>query len=160
MNYSLQTGVLPAAFKPAVVKPLLKKSSLDPSILNNYRLVSNLLFLSKILEKLFFVFIQLNNFLNQNNILEKYQSGFTMNHSTETALLKIVNDIRWNMDSQKLSVLVLLDLSAGFDTVDHHILLSRLRNLVGLGSTPISQIVFSYWSWRPERETFTITTGS
>ncbi|XP_076601118.1 uncharacterized protein LOC143329205 [Chaetodon auriga] len=139
VNYSLQTGVFPAAFKTSVVKPLLKKSNLDPNIFNNYRPVSNLPFLSKILEKL--VFNQVNDFLNSINILEKYQSGFRMNHSTETALLKILNDIRYNADSQKLTVLVLLDLSAAFDTVDHHILSNRLRNLVGLSGT-----VFNWFS--------------
>uniref|UniRef100_A0A671TXF6 Reverse transcriptase domain-containing protein n=1 Tax=Sparus aurata TaxID=8175 RepID=A0A671TXF6_SPAAU len=136
VNCSLQTGVFPAAFKTAVVKPLLKKSNLDPDIFANYQPVSNLPFLSKILEKL--VYIQLNVFLNSNNILEQCQSGFRMNHSTETALMKIVNDLRCNMDSQKLSVLVLLDLSAAFDTVDHHILLNRLRHLVGLSGTVLN----------------------
>ena len=139
VNYSLQTGVFPTAYKTAVVKPLLKKSNLDPNILNNYRPVSNLPFLSKILEKL--VFNQLNYFLNKNNILEKYQSGFRMNHSTETALLKILNDIRCNADTRKVTVLVLLDLSAAFDTVDHHILLNRLRTLIGLSGT-----VFNWFS--------------
>ena len=117
----------------AVVRPLLKKSNLDLNIFNNYRPVSNLPFLSKILERL--VFNQLIDFLNRNNIIEKYQSGFRMNHSTETALLKILNDFRCNADAQKHTVLVLLDLSAAFDTVDHHILLNRLRNLVGLSGT-------------------------
>ena len=56
-------------------------------------------------------------FLNSNNILEQCQSGFKINHSTETAFVKIVNDLRCN----KLSALVLLDLSAAFDIVDHHI---------------------------------------
>ena len=82
MNCSLQTGVFPTAFKTAVVKPLLKKSNLDPNVLNNYRPVSNLPFLSKILEKL--VFNQVNDFLNRNSILEKHQSGFRTNHSTDT----------------------------------------------------------------------------
>ncbi|XP_054864080.1 uncharacterized protein LOC129348233 [Amphiprion ocellaris] len=133
INCSVQTGVFPTAFKTAVVKPLLKKSNLDPNVLNNYRPVSNLPFLSKILEKL--AFNQVSDFLNRINILEKHQSGFRMNHSTETALLKILNDIRWNLDNKKLTVLVLLDLSAAFDTVDHHILLNRLKHLVGLSGT-------------------------
>ena len=90
---SLQMGVFPTAFKT---------------------LVSNLPFLSQILEKL--VYIQLKYFLNSNSILEQCQSGFRMNRSTETAFVKIVN-LRCHMDSQKLSVLVLLDLSAAFDTV-------------------------------------------
>ena len=109
MNCSLQTGVFPTSFKTAVVKPLLKKSNLDHNILNNYRPVSNLPFLSKILEKL--VFNQLNDFLKINNILERHQSGFRTNHCTETALLKILNDIRFNLDNHKLTVLVLLDLT-------------------------------------------------
>ncbi|XP_073349448.1 uncharacterized protein [Pagrus major] len=133
VNCSLQTGVFPTSFKTAVVKPLLKKSDLDPNVLNNYRPVSNLPFLSKILEKL--VSNQVNEFLNSKHILESHQSGFRMNHSTETALLKILNDIRCNLDNNKLTVLVLLDLTAAFDTVDHHILLNRLRNLVGLSGT-------------------------
>ena len=116
-----------------VVNPLLKKSNLDPNILNNYRPVSNLPFLSKVLVKL--DFNQVNEFLIANNILEKYQSGFRTNHSTERALLKILNDIRCNLDNHKLTVLVLLDLTAAFDTVDHHILLNRLRNLIGLSGT-------------------------
>uniref|UniRef100_A0A3B3I2H5 Reverse transcriptase domain-containing protein n=1 Tax=Oryzias latipes TaxID=8090 RepID=A0A3B3I2H5_ORYLA len=135
-NCSLQTGVFPSACKTAVVRPLLKKSNLDPKIMDNYRPVSNLPFLGKIIEKL--VFIQLHDFLNEHNVLEKCQSGFRTNHSTETALLKILNDLRHNYDSQKLSVLVLLDLSAAFDTVDHQILIDRLRSRVGLSGTALN----------------------
>ncbi len=116
--------------KTAVVKPLLKMLNLDNTILSNYRPISNLPFTSKMIEKV--IFNQLNNYLNSNGYLDNFQSGFRAHHSTETALIKIINDIRLHSDSGKISVLVLLDLSAAFDTVDHNILLERLENLVGL----------------------------
>uniref|UniRef100_A0A8C6NY71 Reverse transcriptase domain-containing protein n=1 Tax=Nothobranchius furzeri TaxID=105023 RepID=A0A8C6NY71_NOTFU len=122
MNCSLQTEVFPAAFKRAVVRPLLEKSNLDFNDFNNFRPVSNLPFLSKILEKL--VLIQLNDFINHQHVLEKFQSGFRVNHST-----KILNDFRTNFDARRVTVLVLLDLSAAFDTVEHTILLTRLKKI-------------------------------
>ncbi len=100
------------------------------AIYSNYRPISNLPFIGKIIEKI--VFNQLNNYLNSNEYLDNFQSGFRVHHSTETALIKIINDICFNSDSGKISVLVLLDLSAAFDTVDHNILLERLENWVGL----------------------------
>ncbi len=99
-------------------------------MLSNYRPISNLPFIGKIIEKV--VFNQLNNYLNSNGYLDNFQSGFRVHHSTETALIKIINDIRLNSDSGKISVLVLQDISASFDTVDHNILLERLENWVGL----------------------------
>ncbi len=71
-------------------------------------------------------------YLNSNGYLDNFQSGFRAHHSTETALIMIINDVRFNSDSGKISVLVLLDLSAAFDTVDHNMLLERLENWVGL----------------------------
>ena len=129
INTSLQSGSFPKSLKMAIVKPLLKKRSLDTSVLNNYRLISNLPFIGKIIEKIFF--IQLSEFLSTNHCLDPFQSGFRSYHSTETALIKVLNDIRLNTDSQRASVLVLLDLSAAFDTVDHAILLHRLEHWVG-----------------------------
>ncbi len=99
-------------------------------VLSNYRPISNLPLIGKIIEKV--VFNQLNNYLNSNGHLDNLQSGFRAHHSTETALIKIINDIHFNSDSGKISVLVLLDLSAAFDTIDHNILLERLENWVGL----------------------------
>ncbi len=130
VNTSLLSGTFPNSLKTPVVKPLLKKRNLDSTMLSNYRPISNLPFIGKIIEKI--VFNQLNNYLNSNEYLDNFQSGFRVHHSTETALIKIINDIHFNSDSGKISVLVLLDLSAAFDTVDHNILLERLENWVGL----------------------------
>ena len=102
-------------------------------MLTNYRPISNLPFIAKIIEKV--VFNQLSNFLKSSGLFDKFQSGFRPHHSTETALIRVLNDIRLNTDSGKVSVLVLLDLSAAFDTVDHSILLNRLETWAGLSGT-------------------------
>ena len=135
INSSLLSGYVPQSFKVAVIKPLLKKPTLDSSILANYRPISNLPFLSKILEKI--VAKQLCVFLHNNNLSECFQSGFRANHSTETALVRVANDILTATDNGLVSVLFLLDLSAAFDTVDHHILLQRLEHLVGIKGTAL-----------------------
>lgn len=136
INTSLQTGIFPACLKEAIVKPLLKKNNLDALVLNHYRPISNLSFMGKIIEKI--VFNQLTDFLTSNSYFDKFQSGFRANHSTETALTKVINDIRLSSDAGKASVLVLLDLSAAFDTVDHTILLHRLEHWVGFSGTVIN----------------------
>ena len=106
--------------------------------------MSNLSFPSKILEKV--VLRQLSNHLLINNLFYSHQSAYRAGHSTETALLKIVNDLLSALDEDKVSLLSLLDLSAAFDTIDHSILLSRLSyflvylTLSLLGSLPISLI--------------------
>ena len=136
INCCLTSGHVPAAFKHAVVNPLLKKKNLDPSILSNFRPISQLPFLSKVLEKV--VHTQLQSFLVSHNLHEKFQSGFKPGHSTETALLKVFNDLILTVDNGTPAILVLLDLSSAFDTVDHRILVSRLEHQVGITGTALS----------------------
>ncbi|KAL0147478.1 hypothetical protein M9458_050590 [Cirrhinus mrigala] len=130
INSSLSLGHVPKPFKLAVIKPLIKKPQLDPSELANYRPISNLPFMSKILEKV--ICAQLCSFLQKNDIYEEFQSGFRPHHSTETALVKITNDLLLASDQGCISLLVLLDLSAAFDTIDHDILIDRLQNYAGI----------------------------
>ena len=130
LNDSLSSGSVPPDFKTALIKPLLKKSSLNPNILKNYRPISNLPFLSKILEKI--VLQNLFDHLTSNNLLNPHQSAYRPRHSTETAILRILNDILNSLDHNEVSVLLLLDLSAAFDTIDHEILLARLEHTFGI----------------------------
>ncbi|KAM9570281.1 uncharacterized protein ACWYII_042121 [Salvelinus alpinus] len=127
INSSLTAGYVPSVFKRARVAPLLKKPTLDPSDVNNYRPVSLLSFLSKTLERA--VLGQLSRYLSQNDLLDPNQSGFKTSHSTETALLCITEALRTAKANSLSSALILLDLSAAFDTVNHQILLSTLSEL-------------------------------
>uniref|UniRef100_A0A8C1JP40 Reverse transcriptase domain-containing protein n=1 Tax=Cyprinus carpio TaxID=7962 RepID=A0A8C1JP40_CYPCA len=144
INSSLHSGTFPSAFKQARVSPLLKKPSLNPALLENYRPVSLLPFIAKTLERA--VFNQLSMFLVQNNLLDSNQSGFKSGHSTETALLSVTEALRLARAASKSSVLILLDLSAAFDTVNHQILLSTLRKM-GISGTAL-QWLNSYLSDR------------
>ncbi len=108
----------------------LSAHSIDPKELINYRPILNLPFLSKILEKV--VSSQLCSFLEKNAICEDFQSGFRPYHSTETAFIRVTNDLLLSSDRGCISLLVLLDLSATFDTIDHNILLNRLENYIGV----------------------------
>ncbi len=134
INTSLHTGTFPTAFKQARVSPLLKKPALNPALLENYRPVSLLPFIAKSLERV--VFNQLSLFLAQNNILDNNQSGFRSGHSTETALLSVTEALRLARAASKSSVLILLDLSAAFDIVNHQILMSILRKM-GISGTAL-----------------------
>ena len=138
LNDSLCSGVFPENFKSAIVKPLLKKSTLDQNILKNYRPVSNLPFFSKILEKL--VLQQLFEYLNTHSLLSPNQSAYRPSHSTETALLKVMNDLLIALDNGDVAFLTLLDLSAAFDTIDHSLLFQILSHSYGISGTALSWI--------------------
>ena len=135
INISLETGQMPSQLKVAMLRPLLKKSSLDHTQFSNYRPVSNLSFISKAIEKL--VANQLISYINEYELNETFQSAYKQYHSTETALIRVHNDILSAIDNRRTVILLLLDLSAAFDTVDHAILLSRLRVRFGIAGKPL-----------------------
>ena len=124
INLSLQRGSVGGQWKCALVHPLLKKLGLD-LVFQSFRPVSNLQYISKLAVKA--VFSQTHEHMVVNEICPDLQSSYRQHHSTETVLLKVMNDVLLKMNSQHLTLMVLLDLSAAFNTVDHNILLERLR---------------------------------
>ena len=157
VNLSLAEGVFPSSFKIAHVLPLLKKPSLPADDLNNYRPISNLNFISKILEKV--VSNRVQSHLSSNSLYLPFQSAYRPFHSTETCLLKIHNDLLYAMDHGEMTSLILLDLSAAFDTVDHHILLNRLSKWFGLDDIALTWFI-SYLSSRSQAVTISDSISS
>jgi hypothetical protein len=132
---SLEKGLVPSVLKSAYITPILKKADLDPTDPKSYRPISNLSVVSKMLERL--VSKQLVDYLKKNGLLPDLQSAYKAHNSTETAVLKVLSDILLALDSGDVGVLMMLDLSAAFDSVDHATLLSRLKLSYGLDGTVI-----------------------
>ena len=130
VNLSLSSGSIDGA-KLAHLTPLIKGQALDSSKLKNYRPISNLSFIGKLIERI--VLKRLNVHLDANKLNISNQSAYKKLHSCETLLVRIVNDLLIASDSDKATVVMLLDLSAAFDTVDHTKLLSILKHEIGLG---------------------------
>ena len=121
-NLSLSESIFLHQFKHSIVTPLFKKPGLPINDLKNYRPVSGLNFISKVIERV--VAYHVKEYLSNNNLNNIYQFAYKSGHSTETTLLKIKNDIHLNLAEGKQTALVLLVLSAAFDITDHKQLLS------------------------------------
>ena len=132
-NLSFSQGVFPSKFKLAQISPLLKKPGLSKSDPSNFRPISNLNTIGKILERL--ALARLLPHLSISPSFSPLQSAYRKFHSTETALLKLTNDIMDTIDSGKVTFLAALDMSAAFDTLDHTTLLHRLEHTFGLSGT-------------------------
>ena len=130
---SLVSGIFPQCSKSALVTPILMKRCLDHNDLNNYRTVSNLCFIAKILEKL--VLSKDSSYRNSHNLYNTCQSAYRPSHSTEAALLKVVDYLFLSPNKGNISVLALLDFSSAFDAIDHPILVHRLHTNVGFTDT-------------------------
>ena len=136
LNSSLAQGKVPSLFKDALVTPLLKTGKSDHEVMDNFRPISQLQFLSKVLERVVANRVRLH--LAENDLLDTYQSAYRYAHSTETALIRVHHDIMEALDSGSQVALVLLDLTAAFDMVDHQLLLRRLQYTYGLSGTVLN----------------------
>ena len=150
VNLSLSEGIFPDTYKHAIVSPLIKKTSLPKNELASYRPISNLNFISKIIEKV--IYSRLCEHLDSLPSISHFQSAYRKYHSTETALLRVQNDLKLAIENQHISALILLDLSAAFDTIDHKILLNRLSSTFGLSNSALS-LLTSYLSNRTQAVT-------
>jgi len=130
VNLSLISGQIHSTLKESIISPLLKKPTLDKEKLSNYRPISNLSLISKIIERV--VNSRLINYLASNSLLNSHPSPYCKHHFTETALLYIHDHLISAIRSEKVSCLCLLDLSAAFDTIDHDTLITRLSSWFGI----------------------------
>jgi hypothetical protein len=146
VNQSLQSGCVPSYFKKAVVTPLIKKPTLDVDNLKNFRPVSNLPVIAKSTEKI--VAKQLTSYMEQHGLTDTLQSAYKQHHSAESALIRVHNDILRAVDDGKCVLLILLDLSAAFDTVDHQVLMQRLADLGITGKA--HEWLYSYLTGRSQ----------
>ena len=121
---------MPDEMKAAIITPILKKASLDSETLKSYRPISNMSFLSKLVERV--VADRLIAHMRDNDLYMPLQSAYRQNCSTETALLHVHDSVIRSIDERKDVILLLIDLSAAFDTIDHDILLNTLSNTIGV----------------------------
>ena len=135
INKSLQECTFPDSLKHAVITPIIKDKDGDVESFKNYRPVSNLTFLSKLIEKC--ASLQLHKYLSENDLYPTCQSAYRKNHSCESALLKVVNDIQSEIANKKMVALITLDLSSAFDTIDHDLLLHKLEKDFGISGNAL-----------------------
>ena len=147
VNKSMTLGYFPRECKTAIVRPLIKKPKLDPDTLKNYRPISNLSFVSKLIERA--VNNQTSAHLTSGGLYEPMQSAYRAGYSVETCLLKVQNDLLCALDHKQCVYLTLLDLSAAFDTVDHRMLLTLLQTRFGFTDLAL-QWMHSYLTERTQ----------
>ena len=136
INCSIRNNTFPTSEKKAIVKPIVK-GKLDTQCLSSFRPVSNLTFLSKIIENV--ILDQLSGHLTAVHALPDNQSAYRRLYSTETSMCAVINDLLVMMDDGKCGILILLDLSAAFDTVVHTLLLDDCK-AIGIDGNALTYI--------------------
>ena len=147
INGSFREGRVPYSLKETLIRPIRKKPSLAADKIGNYRRVANVSFISKVVGRV--VVDQFQAYLDKTNALDPFQLGFRPRHGTETALITLYDDLLREADRGKISLLVLLNILAAFDTVDHGILLGRLSEL-SIGGLALAWFC-SFLEDRPQR---------
>ena len=150
LNESFVKGIFPECLKTAKVIPLFKKG--DEALCSNYRPISLLSCFHKLFEKV--IKVKLLDFLNENNVLYKYQFGFRKNHSTNLALLEVTEQLYANLNVDNYGLGIYLDFQKAFDTVDHEILLHKLNHYGIRGN-----ILDWFKSYLSNRKQFTFING-
>ena len=135
-NHMIMTSTFPSCWKVGHVIPVAKISI--PKSVKDYRPISLLPSLSKVFEHI--LHDQITLYLDRNSLLNPFQSGFRKNCGTTTALVRIVDDLKLSMDAQSFSILVLLDFSKAFDSIDHRLLISKLDKKFGFESSAVKLI--------------------
>ena len=150
INLSFETGVVPDMLKVAKVIPIYKKE--ERFYVNNYRPISLLSTINKLMEKL--MYKRMISFLNYHKILYKYQFGFRQNYSTSLALIEITDNILQDLENGKFVCGIYLDLSKAFDTVNHEILFTKLYHY-GVRGKPL----LWFQNYLSNRKQFTVCNG-
>lgn len=143
-NNSLVTGIFPSDWKRAYIRPLSKIRT--PNSPSDTRPIANLSELSKIFERI--VAHQITKYLNDHNVLNPKQSAYRLNHSTQSALLRVVDDIKRGIDKRLMTILILFDFSKAFDIVPHLRLLCKLKE-IGFSDSVLSWF-YSYLTGRAQ----------
>ena len=134
VNALLTSACFCEEWKTPVVKPLLKKKGLDLQE-KNYCPVSNLPFFSKLVEHA--TLMHFDKHCREQHLLPDFQSAYRKGYSTKTSLMKMTNDIFWSMERKQVTAVIVLNMLAAFDTIDHNLLLDILHKRFGIAETAL-----------------------